>query len=347
VPFVSPDHPVLVTAARHGLPIEPLSREAPVLVGGGELEALRLFCRTDRISGLLASAVQAGEIVIAPGSETGHQIELIDDDWHEALHACVLVEALLVRVAARLDDIGTRWLVTKGPAVAHLDFPDTAVRTFADVDLVIHPDDWDAVLGLFEVDRVGRSRALDFVKRYGKGWTVMVDDMEVDLHLRFAIGSFGARCRMAECFERTDTFVLADRRVPALVAEYRLLHACYHACLGGNAELRAFRDVAQLAVCSPAAAERTWAIARAWGVEAVVAAAVREAWRRLRLPMDHPAVVAAQRVATSRADRAAIAVFARHDRFRRQSLTTLAVLPVRDRPRFVYTAWKMSREHRR
>ena len=193
-----------------------------------------------------------GEIAIAPmATAPATTVEAVNGDWHDALHACVLVEALLVRLADRLDDNGVRWRVTKGSALAHLDFPDPALRTFADVDLMIHPDDWDTVLELLVTDRADRSRALDFAKRYGKGCTAMVDDMEVDLHLRFAVGRFGARCRPDECFEATDTFVLAGRTIPALTPEFRLLHACYHACLGGNAELRAFRDVAQLALGSP------------------------------------------------------------------------------------------------
>ena len=223
----------------------------PVILDGDELDAIRSFCRTDRISGLLAGAVNDGEIAIAPGDSPGASVEAVNGDWHDALHACVVVEALIVRLADRLDDKGVRWRVTKGSALAHLDFPDPALRTFADIDLMIHPDDWDTVLELLVTDRADRSRALDFARRYGKGCTAMVDDMEVDLHLRFAVGRFGVWCRPDQFFESTDTFALADRTISALTPEFRALHACYHACLGGYAELRAFRDVAQLALGSP------------------------------------------------------------------------------------------------
>ncbi len=338
---------MLVATARHRLAGLAPAGGHPVGVTSDELDAVRQFCRTDRISGLLAGAVRAGEVVVRSDGDTASAIESIDDDWHAALHACVLLESLLVRVAARLDAVGVRWLVTKGPAVAHLDYPDAGLRTFADVDLVIHPDDWDAALDLLVVDRDARSRALDFTRRYGKGCTVLVDDMEIDLHLRFGIGRFGVRCRMEDCFERTDTILVAGRRLPTLTVEYRLLHACFHAALGGFGELRAFRDVAQLSLAAAAAPERTWEIARSWGVEAVVAAAVRETWRRLGLPIEHPVAQLADGFGSSRVDRRALAVFAREAPFRRQSLTTLSTLPLRGRPGFVLAGWRMSRERRR
>ena len=284
----SRDHPALVAAARHRLPGVPEPTTPPVIVDGDELDAIRMFCRTDRISGLLAGAVNDGEIAIAPDdrdrrSDRGGQRRLA------RRAARMRTRRGTPRASAdRLDDVGVRWRVTKGSAVANLDFPDPALRTFADVDLMIHPDDWDAALELLVTDRADRSRALDFAKHYGKGCTTMVDDMEVDLHLRFAVGRFGARCRPEELFDAVDTYVLAGRTIPALTTHFRLLHACYHACLGGNAELRAFRDVAQLALGSPDAIDAAWDIARSWNVEAVVAQAVTETWRRLQLPSDHP-----------------------------------------------------------
>lgn len=340
--FASRDHPALVAAARHRLPgVAPLG-DTPAVVAARDIGAIRLFCRTDRISGLLAGALHSGEVA-SDGDELG---EAVTDDWHAALHACVLIEALLVRLADRLGDTDVRWRVTKGAAVAHLDYPDASLRHFADIDLVVHPDDWEAMLTLLRVDRTGRTRTLSFAHRYGKGVTAMVDGMEVDLHLRFAVGRFGTQARMAECFAGTDTFELAGRTIPVLGAEFRLLHACHHAVLGGEAELRAFRDVAQMALASPVLLEHTWDIARSWGVEAVVATALIETWRRLLLPMDHPVVLEAGSTPVSRADRRALDVFASGAPFRRQAATSLGALPMRERPRFAVAAWMMSRERR-
>ena len=336
-----------MAAARHRLPVSARFDSAPAIVAEGELDALRSFCRNDRLSGLLASAVADGEIALAGSDSCGSEIELINDDWHSALDACVLLEALLVRTAGRLDDVGARWLLSKGPALAHLDYPDPALRVFADIDIVVHGDDWEKVLDVFGVDRVRLRRTLAFVERFGKGLTVTVDDMEVDLHLRFAIGRFGMLCRMRECFEAPESIQLAGRQIWVPAVEYRLLHACYHACLGGAAELRAFSDVARLALRSPGTLSRTWQVAGAWGVEAVVAAAITETWARLDLPPDHDVVRSARDVDQRRIDRKALAVFESHTSFRRRSLTALSALGPLDRARFVSAALRMHLEHRR
>lgn len=343
--FASHDHPALIAAARHRLPLPGAPADAPAVIRPDELEGVRIAARTDRISGLLAGALRVGEVVV-DGDDDGMAQSSVDDDWHDTLHASVLLEALLVRLAERLDGAGVRWRLTKGAAVAHLDEPDPALRGFADVDVVVHADDWDRALDAVPVERTGRTRALAFAHRYGKGATAMVDGMEIDVHLRFAVGRFATRARMADCFETADTVHLAGRAIPTLSAEFRLLHACHHAVLGGSAELRAFRDVAQLALASPATVTATWEVAREWGVEAVMASAIVEGWRRLRLPPDHPVVQKAATVTIGAEDRRVLELFAREAPFRQQVLTSWAALPHHERPRFAWSAWRMSQEHR-
>lgn len=311
------------------------------MVAPGDVERVRAFCREDRISGLLAAAVAAGEVIVEAGGPG------IDDDWHDALHGCVLLEAMLVRVAERLDDAGVRWMLTKGPAVAHLDYEDVAERTFADVDLIVHPDDWELCASLLATDRPARPWHDRYVRRFGKGITTLVDDMEVDLHLRYAVGRFGLRCRTADCFDGAGRMRLANRDIPVPARAQRLLHACHHAVFGGNRELRAFRDVAQIALASPDDLDAAWEIARRWNVEAVVATAIEDAWERLRLPADLEVLAAAKRVEIGRGDARALRVFERRSAFRPQALTALTELPWRRRPDFVRTSWMMSRERRR
>ena len=151
----------------------------------------------------------------------------------------MLVEAFAVRTAAALDDAGVRWRLTKGAALAHLDYGDQlAERTFGDVDLVIHPDDWP--LALDALSAVGLRRPAPELRpgydlRYGKGATLIDErDREIDLHLRFAIGRFGVRSRMEELFERGDKIELAGPTIPVLAGPDRLLHACHHLVLGGS-----------------------------------------------------------------------------------------------------------------
>ena len=341
------DHPAVITAARHALPgVGPVAGACD-RIEPSELDEVRAFCRGDRISGLLAAAVHAGEIEVEGRDESFDPREGLHGDWHEALRACVVLEALLVRTAVVLDEQRIRWLATKGPAVGHRDFADPALRTFGDIDLIIHPDDWVRTVELLAEPGRVRPRHDRFVERYGKGLTVLVDDMEIDLHLRFAVGRFGVRCRTADCFEEPEEIRLGGRTVPVPSTHDRLLHACFHAALGGARELRAFRDVAQIALGSPRCVEPTWRTARRWGVESVVAAAIIETWARLRLPTDHDLLAQARAIPIGRADARALDVFSRHPGFRSEALTTIGALSWTERPRFVYTAWRMSREQRR
>lgn len=340
--LLSADHPVLVAAARHRLPASLCTAGAPVVLAAGEADAVRMFCRTDRISGLLAGAVRSGEVVA--DVETA---EMVAGDVHDAMRACVLIESLLVRVAERLDRAGVRWAVTKGAAVAHSDYPDLLLRSFADVDVVVHPDDWSPVLAELAGVLPARSSVRAFTDRFGKGETVLVDDMEVDLHRRFSVGRFGVRCRMGEVFDRLDTIRLAGRSIPVLSAEYRLLHACFHAALGGNPGLRAWRDVAQIAAARPDALPGLWDVAARWRVEPVVASAVGRAWRILGLDATDPLPTVASGVSIGRADRDALDVFRTDPRFRAQAFTALGGLRVWQRPRFVWLSWRMAREVRR
>jgi hypothetical protein len=280
----------------------------------------------DRLDGLLVRSIEVGELEIDEqgAADARHA-------WHESLVASVTIEALAVRVTDRLRAAGLRFAITKGPAVAHLDYPDPALRPFGDVDVVIHPADWRAALGVFEAGGLHREvpeLRPGFDDRFGKGATYCDPaGWEVDVHRRFSIGRFGVGAEMAELFDRLDHIELAGREVPVLGREDRLLHACFHASLGGFRGLRAFRDVAQLVVVSGADWERTVETARRWRAEAVVVAALLDTWERLELEVGHPAIAWARTTPVDRRDRRALAVFAAERPFRYQAATAMSALP--------------------
>lgn len=289
----------------------------------------------DRMTGFVVDAVRVGALEAAPAV-----YERLVDNWHVELVGATLVEALAVRTARRLDDAGVRWRLTKGAALAHLDYPDQlGCRTFGDVDLVIHPDDWHRTLEVLSA--AGHVRPAPEIRpgwdrRFGKGATLTdADGLELDLHLRFAVGRFGVLARTHELFESRDTVELAGRPIPALAGSDRLLHACHHLVLGGFSKLRVARDVAQLLLVTGVDWERTVATAQRWGVEAVVASGVIQAWDRLRLPVGHDARRWAETVAIDARDARAIAVFTSERPFRDQALTAVGVLPIATVPRYL------------
>ena len=326
------DHPVLVTAVRYGLG----DRTVPVALEPPAAASVLAQARFHHLTGFLAAALLDGVVTADEGTASA-----LWRQWQAELLACVRLEALAVRTAEILDAAGINWRLTKGAALAHSDYPDPAERTFGDVDLVVHPTDWLAALQLLTANGY-RREALTlpgrFDDRYGKGATLKTPDgLEVDLHRRFAIGRFGVTAQMEAVFASSATIELAGRTIPVLDPAGRLLHACFHAALGGFRGLRGFRDVAQLILVTGADWETTFSVARSWKGEAVVASAIVDSWDRLQIGVDHPAHARAMSTTVSRADQRVLRLFARKSTFRSQALTSLRRLPPHDALRYLWS----------
>jgi hypothetical protein len=331
---------VLVAAARYGLG----ELEVPIVVNAADAERVLFRARFDRLTGMLATAV-LGDVVSADDVF----LSALRKQWHDELLTCVRLEALAVRTADLLNAAGINWRITKGAALAHLDYPDPAARTFGDVDMVVHPSDWPQAFRLLSANGYRRDSVTlpgDYDNRYGKGATLTTaDGLEVDLHRRFAIGRFGVTSRMESLFASSGTVELAGRALPVLAPEGRLLHACFHATLGGFRALRAFRDVAQLILVTGADWQATYGLARSWRAEAVVVSAIKETWDRLELSADHPAHTRAVATRMSRGDQRALRLFARGSTFfRSQALSALRRLPPYEVPRYL---WSLGHARRR
>jgi hypothetical protein len=327
------ENAILVAAARHGLG----SSTPPVVLDASAAAGAFAQARFHHLSGFLATAVLAGVVV----ADDENLWSALWQQWHDELLTCVRLEALAVRTGELLDTAGIRWRLTKGAALAHLDYPDPAVRTFGDVDLVIHPSDWSTAFRLLSTSGYHREVPTipgGYDDRYGKGATLTTaEGLEVDLHRRFAIGRFGVTTRTEALFESPDAIELAGRAIPVLDPTGRLLHACFHAALGGFRGLRAFRDVAQLILVTGADWEATFEVARSWRAEAVVACAITESWERLELDVDHPAHARAHSTDVSRGDRRVLDMFARESPFRSQAMSAVRRLPPHEVPRYLWS----------
>ena len=326
------DHPALVTAARYGLG----ERTTPVALETGAADRVLAQARFHHLSGFLATAMIDG--VIAGDEDVRSTVWR---QWQSELLVCVRLEALIVRTAALLDAAGIAWRLTKGAALAHSDYPDPSVRTFGDVDLVVHSADWSTALHLLSDNGYRRDAPTlpgGYEDRFGKGATLRTPDgLEVDLHRRFAIGRFGVTARMEAVFTSSDAIGLAGRTIPVFDPTGRLLHACFHAVLGGFQGLRGFRDVAQLILVTGADWEAAFTVARSWKAEAVMASAIARSWDRLELEVDHPAHARARSTAVSRSDQRALRLFAEASTFRSQALTSLRRLPPHEAVRYLWS----------
>ena len=306
------------------------------VVDAGNRIGVRHAVQRDRLAGLMARALEAG-VVDAP-ADVAAEFRV---DWEDQLVASVAVEGLLLDVAAVLDTSHVRWRLTKGAALAHLDYPDASWRTFGDVDLVIHPLDWARTLEVLAVagwSRESPELAVGFDHRFGKGATLtQASGLELDLHRRLAVGRFGVLLDMICLFDEPgDVLQLGGRTIPCLSPSARLLHACFHAVLGGFRRLRAFRDVAQLLLVANVPWLVTVEMARQHRVEAVVAAAFNEAWEVLGLEISHPAHAWAAAQRSTILERHALMVFREERSFALQALTALPSLGMRDRGRYAW-----------
>jgi hypothetical protein len=237
----------------------------------------------ERMLPALALAVDSGAL-----SATDTQRAAIAIGHEQAMRVCVMLEHALPAVTARLERAGVDVRLLKGPAVAHLDYPDPSYRAFGDLDLLVRSAMWDAAIEALVTTGAARRYPEvrpGFDRTFGKGaCLVEPDGTELDLHRTFVAGPFGLTIPLDELFRESEPVEIGGREYRALIREHRFVHACYHAALGDPVpRLAALRDIAQIALTTPLDVERTIAISSEWSADAVVAHAVKLTWVRLGL----------------------------------------------------------------
>lgn len=246
--------------------------------------------RRAKVTGLAVAAMRSGSLVLA--DEVGEELA----SAQVALAALALeIDAMTLQALHDLGDDGI--LVLKGLAHATLDYPDTALREYGDVDLYVvneripEVERWFADRGFV---RSFGAFAPRWSERFGKSITLSTDRLEVDLHRALSQGvalGVGPRDVMAH---RT-TFELAGVRVPALDAPARLVHAAIHA-LGGSEQPPAtgLVDLVQMSANS-ARLGSALELAREWDVAGMLCDAVRLACGTIGVAPTSLEIVAGER----------------------------------------------------
>jgi len=229
--------------------------------------------RTQRVEGVAVSGVLDGSI-----EADAEFVERIIQRHDETMAQTLRVEIAAVRASEILAAAGISHRLLKGASLAHTIARNPSERSFRDVDVLVRGDSIDGAIDLFESKgavRLHRQLRPGFDARFGKSVTMLLDDIEVDVHRLLCPGPFGVRMRPNELFFIDSTFELAGEQIPTLDPTDHLVHACYHAALGSaEPALVNLRDIALLAH-GPFDEERFEDTIDRWRARAVIQRAVR------------------------------------------------------------------------
>lgn len=282
--------------------------------------------RRERVTGLLVDAIGSGALPTTPA-----QLEEATQSHLASMVTSLRLDQRLLVASAALDNAGVTYRVLKGPAIAHLSYPDPALRSYGDVDLLVPSAVFGEalkVLGDCGYRRSWPQLRPGFDRRFGKGAPLRSEEgWELDLHRTFVMGPFGLTVDLDGLFASQSAFRLGDRTLPALGAEERLLHACYVAALSDDPpRLVALRDVAQHALEHPIDHRRVIELAVAWRGQAVLARGVGLTWTHLALADRVALSVWAARYQPTPRDRRALAVYRRRTPYTLKALASLRVI---------------------
>ncbi len=306
--------------AGRAFPREPLAERAWAVVVAA--------ARNHRVTGLLSAATGDGAL-----PATGEQVAQARSVHRATLLRVMMLERELVAVVELLAAGAVECRILKGSAVAHLDYDHPALRSFVDLDVLVRAGDIDRAVAVLSAAGFRRTLAEPrpgFDRRFDKGMTLIPPaGFELDLHRTFALGPWGLRVQLDQLWDEGQEFRVGGRPLRALSQPNRFMHACYHAALGDwPLRLGSLRDVAEMLRRVDPDGASIRGLAAAWGVEAVVAAAVADSVRLLGMSPAGELSAWAQRYLPARREQAWLALHTHADKtFSAQAVATLRALP--------------------
>lgn len=183
-----------------------------------------------------------------------------DNDFYDSLVSAhrvnVILNSLLKGELTRLGKLlhakNIPFLVFKGFSLANSIYPDDEYRQFADIDIVVLPNDLRTVEWMlydnnykliegfhskFEVEdssRLGISRPYIHEK---------IESLQIDLHPTISIGPGFKYAEIDDLWNETDTFSMNGRTYQTLNKGLYLVYLCWHAVKHSVSRLVWFRDI--------------------------------------------------------------------------------------------------------
>jgi hypothetical protein len=303
-------------------------------LGDGDLRELVEVCEHHRLLGALVEALEVGELPL-----TDDQLAHVRDrqlSW--SIHALDL-ERLLMEVGACFEGAGIGLRVLKGVALAHTVYGDPSWRTFADLDVLVHPSQLDRAVEVAQAELGGQRAVAEirpgFDREFGKEAMLEVGGLELDLHRTVVSGPFGLTIDLDDLAAGAGELHLGGRRFATLGPRGRYLHACYNLALGDYpVRLAAVRDLLLVDGLGGVCVGEVVATARDWHATAVVQRAGQLVRELLGGPAP-PTLEALAGLTVPARERVALRSYLSPTRsYRRQVASLLAIRGVRPRLRY-------------
>ena len=171
-----------------------------------------------------------------------------------AQHLRVCAE--LAQIVPLLDDLNVAWAIVKGPALAALAYPRPELRPYGDIDVLVGPQDFGAVVAALEdAGAVLLDRNWSYLEANGRCEVSMRlrHGTYLDLHWHLvnnahARGAF--RLDTDALLERRRVLDIGGRAISTLDATDTLLHVALHATFSGGHRLSWVKDVERLVAVS-------------------------------------------------------------------------------------------------
>lgn len=262
----------------------PLNRASLDAISDADWVEVHRSLVTERLSPLAAYAIEQGSL----SASDSQRLEIFADH-KSSMSLALVLERRLLEVYSKMTLAGIDARVLKGPAVAHLDYPDPSFRAFGDIDLLVPAGSFEAasqILSSAGARRRFPEVSKGFDSRFGKGACFAYSDgLQIDLHRTISAGPFGLSVDLDALFASVDEFEIRSLKVRTISRQHRFMHACFHAALGDvSPRLVALRDVAQMLIVNEVDLEQSIVLAKEWRAEVVLARAITLTWDRLDLP---------------------------------------------------------------
>lgn len=239
---------------------------------------------------------------------TDEQREQAQRAHADAMAVATLLQRELVRCVDVLSHSGIDYRVLKGSALAHLVYTNPALRSVADIDLLVPSRDTAAAVRALTAngaERHGFDRRLHRLE--------LPSGVHLDLHGTLAPGpfGFGPKVDSAALFETWTPFDLGGRTLLTLGLEELLVQACYSAVLTDIPPgLVSLRDVAELCLSGGIDPARVEMLATRWSGVAVLSRGIALAWDTFRLADAVPLSVRACRYLPTRREQRLLGLYA-------------------------------------